>query len=144
MSLSAWEQQILDSIADGLTVSDPELAALLSAFTRLASGEDMPDREKVLAGSRRAVWRLRRARWRSRSRRAARRLVWERTFLLWLLTTAVLIAAAVTAGALSLGANGDGGTCTATVALVCVGPAPGHSPDSHSDPAASQAPAGGQ
>ena len=51
MSLSAWEQQALDSIKDGLAGSDPELAALLSAFTQLASGEEMPDREKVRAGS---------------------------------------------------------------------------------------------
>ena len=46
MSLSAREQQALDSIKSGLAGSDPELAALLSAFTRLASGEEMPDRER--------------------------------------------------------------------------------------------------
>ena len=57
MSLNAWEQQALDSIKNGLAGSDPELAALLSAFTRLASGEEMPDREKVPARSR---WALRR------------------------------------------------------------------------------------
>lgn len=65
MSLSAWEQQALHSIKDGLAGSDPELAALLSAFTQLASGEQMPDREKIPAGSRRALRRLRRARRRS-------------------------------------------------------------------------------
>jgi Protein of unknown function (DUF3040) len=74
MSLSAWEQQALDSIKDGLAGSDPDLAALLSAFTRLASGEEMPDSEKIQAGSRRAL-RLRRARWRCNVRRACRRLV---------------------------------------------------------------------
>jgi Protein of unknown function (DUF3040) len=32
MSLSAWEQRALDSIKDGLAGSDPQLAALLTAF----------------------------------------------------------------------------------------------------------------
>lgn len=51
MSLSAREQQALDSITDRLAGSDPELAALLTGFTRLASGEEMPPREKIRAGS---------------------------------------------------------------------------------------------
>ena len=42
MSLSAWEQQALDSIKDGLAGTDPKLAALLATFDRLASGEEMP------------------------------------------------------------------------------------------------------
>ena len=65
MSLNAWEQQALDSIKNGLAGSDPELAALLSAFTRLASGEEMPDREKVPVRSRRALRRSLRGRRRS-------------------------------------------------------------------------------
>jgi hypothetical protein len=52
MSLSAWEWQALDLIEDGLTGSDPELAALLVIFNRLASGEEMPAREKVRMGPR--------------------------------------------------------------------------------------------
>jgi hypothetical protein len=52
MSLSAWEQQALDSIKDGLADSDPQLAALLTAFTELASGAKMPAREKIRASSR--------------------------------------------------------------------------------------------
>jgi len=96
MSLSAWEQQALDSIKDGLAGSDPELAALLSAFTGLASGEDMPDRERVRAGSRPALRRLRRARWRSSVHRMCQRLGIQRAaLLLWLLTTAALIAVAL-------------------------------------------------
>jgi len=59
MGLSAWEQQILDSIKSGIAKSDPELAALMSAFARLAPGEEMPDRGKVPGGSRRALWRVR-------------------------------------------------------------------------------------
>jgi len=123
MSLSAWEKQALDSIKAGLAGSDPELAALLSAFTQLASGEDMPNRESIRAGSRRALRRLRRVRWRSSVRRMGQRLGIQRAaLLLWLLTTAALIAVA-----LVLNAGGDHGTCTETAALVCVDPAPGHS-----------------
>jgi hypothetical protein len=57
MSLSAWEQQALNSIKDGLADSDPELAALLTTFTELASGQEMPTRERVRASSRRAIQR---------------------------------------------------------------------------------------
>jgi hypothetical protein len=42
MSLSAREQQALNSIRDGLAGSDPELATLLATFTDQASGEEMP------------------------------------------------------------------------------------------------------
>ena len=40
MSLSASEQQALDSIEATLTSSDPKLASLLAIFARLASGEE--------------------------------------------------------------------------------------------------------
>lgn len=53
MSLSASEQQALDSIKDSLASSDPTLVARLTMFARLASGEEMPVREKIHAGSRR-------------------------------------------------------------------------------------------
>lgn len=129
MSLSAWEQQALESIGNGLAGSDPELAALVSAFNRLASDEEMPDREKTRAVSRRAFRRLRHARLRSHLRRARQRLGVPGTVLLlaWLLTTAALIAVA-----LVLGAVGSRGTCTETAAMICAGPAPGHSPHSPS------------
>ena len=122
MSLSAWEQQALESIKDGLTGSDPELAALLFAFNRLASDEEMPDRETTRPASRRAFRRLRRARWRSRLHRAGRRLGFPGTALLvlWPLITAALIAVA-----LILNAGGNRGTCTETAAMICVGPASG-------------------
>ena len=44
MSLSPRERRALDSIRDRLSGSDPELAALLATFTRLASGEEMQAR----------------------------------------------------------------------------------------------------
>lgn len=129
MSLSAWEQQALDSIKNGLAGSDPELAALLSAFTRLAAGEKMPDRGKVPAGPRWALRRSRHGRRRSSVRRTCQRLGFPRAALLlsWVLATAALIAVALT-----LSVGGDHGTCTGTAAIVCGGPAPGHSPASPS------------
>lgn len=47
MSLSASEQQALDSIEATLTSSDPKLASLLAIFARLASGEEMPVRVRI-------------------------------------------------------------------------------------------------
>jgi hypothetical protein len=47
MSLSAREQQTLNSIGDGLAGSDPELATLLATFTEQASGEEMPACENI-------------------------------------------------------------------------------------------------
>jgi hypothetical protein len=131
MSLSAWEQQALDSIKNGLAGSDPELAELLSAFTRVASDEDMPDRENTRPAARRALRRLRRARWRSSLRKVCQRLGIQRAaLLLWLLTTAAVIAVT-----LALNAGGSHITCAETAAMICVGPAPGHSPGSPSDEA---------
>ena len=49
MSLRAWEQDALNSIKNGLADSDPALVARLAMFTRLASAEDMPVREKIQA-----------------------------------------------------------------------------------------------
>lgn len=127
MSLSAWEQQALNSIKDGLAGADPELAALLSAFDRLASDDEMPAREKIPAGSRRTPRWLRRPRRRSSLRKAFQRLSFQRAaLLLWLLITTALVAVA-----LALSAS-DHGTCTETAAMACTGPPPGHSPSSSS------------
>jgi hypothetical protein len=91
MSLSPWEQDALDSIKNGLADSDPGLVARLAVFTRLASGEAMPVREKLQAVSRQAAQRGAR-----RSRRLYRRLGVGRAMLLvWLITTLTLIAAAL-------------------------------------------------
>jgi hypothetical protein len=69
MSLSAWEWQALNSIGDQLADSDPQLTALLISFTGLASGENMPAREKVRPSSRRAVERsYRKRRYQGRAR----------------------------------------------------------------------------
>ena len=75
MSLSAREQQTLNSIRDGLAGSDPELATLLATFTEQASGEQMPPRENIRVTPR---WSIPRC-----------------ALVPWLLITAVLIAVAL-------------------------------------------------
>jgi hypothetical protein len=142
MSLSAWEQQALDSIRDGLSGSDPALAAMLVSFTRLADGEEMPAREKVRTGSRRATCRPRRRRRTGRTARIAsrtgRRLGYGGiALLLWLAMTAGLIAVGL------VFSRDGGGTCTGSWATVCTNPAPAHGshPTAH-DQGAGLVPAG--
>jgi hypothetical protein len=125
MGLSAWEQAALDSIKSGIAGSDPELAALMSAFTRLASDDEMPRLESVPPG----LWRGAQARLHGR-RRSSLRKTRQRTgfrqaplLWLWALTTAALITVA-----LVLSAGDHGGSCTETMAMTCV--APGNSPAS--------------
>jgi hypothetical protein len=112
MSPSAWERHALNSIKDELAGSAPELAAQLSAFTRMASGKVMPKQERITA------------RHRVRQRLGA----WGPTVLmLWALTTAALIAVVVVIGA------GHRGTCTQqTPVMTCAGPTPAHSQGSPS------------
>jgi Protein of unknown function (DUF3040) len=104
MSLSAQEQQALDSIGHKLSASDPELASLLTTFTRLTAGEDMPAREKTQA----------RAEWAGRSGRHRRRRSWgmahppagrPRRLLAWQgasLVLGILFAVAVVVGAMAV------------------------------------------
>jgi hypothetical protein len=121
MSLSAWEQQALDSIKDGLAGSDPTLVARLAIFTRLVSAEEMPAREKIQADARRPA---QRPGSRPRlARRAYQRLGFQRAaLLLWLVTTVALIAVA-----LVFSREGGGqGTCTGSTgswATLCTGAA---------------------
>jgi hypothetical protein len=127
MSLSAWEQQALDSIRDEFTGSDPVLVALLASFTALAAGEEMPALEKVRTGSRRPVCRPRR--WRhSRQGPAGRivRAVWQRLGFRW---TALLLWVTISAGLIAIGlalsgGSGQASTCTTAWPVVCAGPAP--------------------
>jgi hypothetical protein len=115
MSLSTREQQALDSIKDDLASCEPALAARLTIFTRLASGEEMPAREKIHVGSRRAV---RRSRPEPRhTRRAYQRLgLQQAVLLLWLVTTVAVIAIA-----LACNHGGGQGTCTGSWATSCTG-----------------------
>ena len=115
MRLSTWEQQALDLIKDDLASCDPTLVARLTIFTRLASGEEMPAREKIHVGSRRAV---RRSRPEPRhTRRPYQRLgLQQAVMLLWLVTTVALIAIA-----LAYNHGGSQGTCTRSWATFCIG-----------------------
>jgi hypothetical protein len=119
MSLSAREQQALDSIEDRLVGSDPRLAALLFTFSRLTSGDAMPTREEVgpeISDP---------ARWTRRVLRRARRLLdayagLDRTMaLLWVLITVGLIAVAAV-----LSGGGSGRACVRSWAVACTAPAP--------------------
>ena len=99
MSLSAWEQQILDSMKDRLADSDPQLVALLTTYAQLASGEEMPAREKIRASS---GWAIRRSQRNTRrsgrdkvrryARRVYQRLGLRRVLLPGLSVTVALIA----------------------------------------------------
>lgn len=123
MSLSAWEWQALSSIKDQLADSDPQLTALLTSFTELASGESMPAREKIRPSSRRAFarsHRRRRYQGRARALRVYQCLMSRWAMVLWLLVTAVLISVAVT---LSRGGTGQV-ACTGYWPANCVRPAP--------------------
>ena len=106
MSLSAREQDALDSIKDRLASSDPTLVARLTIFARLAAGEEMPAREKIQAGSR-AV--------RGPRPRDTRPGLPRAALLLWLVTTFALIAVALTSN------RGSIVTCAGPWATLCTG-----------------------
>ncbi len=110
MGLSAWEQNALDSIKDGLASSDPVLVARLTIFTRLASGEEMPASEKIQVGSRLSRPKA------GQPARVHQRLGLHQTMplLLWLVTTVALIAVA-----LVYNRGGSERTCTGSWGTFC-------------------------
>src|SRR5215472_17973357 len=125
MSLTPKEQQALASIEDGLVGSDPKLASLLATFARLASGEDMPVREKIRAIRHRATRppHGNQSQCRGNARRDARslRLRWPQTMLLlWLAVTIALVAVAMI-----LNRDSRNGQCTESWPMVCAQQAPG-------------------
>jgi hypothetical protein len=130
MSLSAWEQQALDSIEGGLAGSDPELVSLLATFAGLASGEEMPVHEEIRVPGRHATRRpLRNRRPRRdkvhRTRRLRPRPGLQQTIVL--LCLAVTIAVVAVALVLSRG-SGTRPCPQAWAAVVCTQQAPAHSP----------------
>jgi len=130
MSLNEPETQALGSIADGLAGSDPGLASMLTIFSRLAAGEEMPVREKIrVPRGRQAADRPRRARRHPRrgitlrqERRLYARLGWQPAMLLlW----AVISAALVTV-ALVLNTSGHN-ACIQSLGMACpASPVPQH------------------
>ena len=136
MSLTQPETQALGAIADGLAGADPRLASMLTIFSRLAAGEEMPARQKTRARrGRPAARRPRRARRHPRRamaspqpRRRYPRPGWPQAMLV---LGAVICAALLTA-ALALTANGPN-TCARPVGTACPRPL------SHSRPARADA-----
>ena len=94
MSLTEPHRQALGAIADGLAGSDPRLASMLTIFSRLAAGEEMPAREKI------PVRRTRRHPRPGRALPQARRLYprlgrQQAMLLLWAVISAALLAVAL-------------------------------------------------
>src|SRR6516165_7641083 len=122
MSLTQPETQALGAIADGLAGADPRLASMLTIFSRLAAGEEMPAREKTRARrGRPAAYRPRRARRHPRRGTAfpqPRRLYARRGGPPALLVLGAVISAAMLAAALALTASGPT-TCARPIGTAC-------------------------
>jgi hypothetical protein len=124
MSLNGREQQALDSIADGLSGTDPKLASLLATFTQLTAGEKMPVPEKIRPAGRWATrlrHRPRRGKVRGGARRPRQQLGSQAAVLLWLLISVALIAVA-----LPLNRGGGNGTCAVSWPPACAAEVPAH------------------
>jgi hypothetical protein len=123
MSLNQLEAQALGSIADGLAGSDPRLASMLTIFSRLAAGEEMPAREQTRArrgrrAARRARRYPRRHTARPHPRRPHPRLGQQQATLV----LGTVISAALLTAALVLTASGHK-TCTRPMRTACTSPA---------------------
>ena len=121
MSLNEPHRQALGSIEDGLAGSDPRLASMLTIFSRLAAGEEMPAREKIPLRRRRPA-----AHRPSRTRRYPR-LGWQQAMLLlWVVISAGLVAVALVLN------NSGHKACIQSMGTVCSSPSiPQHADASH-------------
>jgi len=125
MSFTELDRQALGSIADGLAGSDPRLASMLTIFSRLAAGEEMPAREETRGRrGRPAVLRPRRARRHPRRgiafpqpRRRHARPGWQQAMLL----LGAVISAALLTAALALTASRHN-TCARPMGTACTSP----------------------
>ena len=132
MSFTELERQALGAIADGLAGSDPRLASMLTIFSRLAAGEEMPVREKTrVRRGRPAALRPRRARRFPRRgiafpqpRRVYLRLGCQQA----LLVLGAVISAALLTAALVLNASGHT-TCARSMGKACPSPSISHHAD---------------
>lgn len=125
MSLSAREQHALDGIEDALAGSDSDLAALLSTFTRLAAGEEMPAGEKIPA---RRHTGGHRSRWRRNCPAGVRRaspLSWMPAVVIVITMALITVTVALTGGSRSAGG------CVRWAVLGCVSPAQTHQSAQH-------------
>ena len=124
MSLTEPETQALGAIAHGLTGSDPRLASMLTIFSRLAAGEEMPASEKIpVRRGRPAALRPRRTRRRPRRgtafpqpRRLYPRLGRQQAMLfLWAVISAGLLAVVLVL-------NTSHKTCIRSIGTACPSP----------------------
>jgi hypothetical protein len=131
MSLTEPQRRALGCIEHGLAGSDPRLASMLTIFSRLAAGEEMPAREKTrVRRGRPAAHRSRRARRHPRQGTALPQARWlyprlgrqQAMLLLW-----AVISAALLAIALVLNTSGHK-ACIQSMGTACP------SPPSHSGP----------
>jgi hypothetical protein len=137
VSLSAHDRRALDLIGESLAGSDPRLAAMMSAFSRLADGEAMPGRERIqadrhLAGQAipAALAALPGRCWR---RMAAQRWV----TLTWLVISLVLITLALVASH-----TGSSAACVGWTVPACGNHAPAHRHRGREDRYGIEVPAG--
>lgn len=118
MGLRPAEQHVLDSIEDGLAGTDLKLATLLTTFTRLTAGEQMPAHEQIPPARRR--WCGGRQ---GRAGSGGRWAGWQNlAMLLWLTTAVALITVALVLG----GRRGQGEACSRLPVVACVWQAPQH------------------
>ena len=134
MSRTEPHSQALDAIADGLAGSDPRLASMLTIFSQLAAGEEMPAREEIRI---RRGWPPARPRRTRRHPRPGRALPQphrryprlgrqQAMLLLW-----VVISAGLLAVALALNDSGHK-ACIRSMGTVCPSPfIPQHADASH-------------
>jgi hypothetical protein len=125
MSLNQLQTQALGSIADGLAGSDPRLASMLTIFSRLAAGEEMPAREKRRVRRwRPAAHRPRRARRHPRRGTALpqpRRLHPRLGLQPAMLVLGAVVSAALLTTGLTLNASGHK-TCARSLGTACTSP----------------------
>ena len=112
MSLTEPETQALGSIADGLAGADPRLPSMLTIFSRLAAGEEMPARRYPRRG---VAF--------PHARRRYARLGWQQAMLV----LGAVISAAMLAAALALTASGPT-TCARSMGTACPSPSITHMP----------------
>jgi hypothetical protein len=130
VSLNAHDRHELSLIEEALAGTDPRFAASMSAFSRLAGDEEMPERERIRDDAPRGLARVIRGR-HHRGRGGARRAggrhgpsagwpgTWERGR--WISVTVwLLISAALLSVALALGHDGSGARCAQWQGLTCV------------------------
>jgi len=109
MGLSSRERHALDSIEGALAGSDPRLAAMLTAFTRLSAGERMPELERIPAGRR-------------HPHHGERRTGWQRAGLVICLLISIALIAAAAAS------RGSQHGCRVPLARICSPRFPVHVP----------------